>query len=99
LKKAKELAQKWELKNIHFHGKVNYDQLNPLINTFDLCLGIFGDSKKADMVIPNKVYHYSAIGKCTLTKDTHGIKELFTETKTSLYATMTPKPLHKVFWL
>jgi len=93
LKKAKELAQKWELKNIHFHGKVNYDQLNPLINTFDLCLGIFGDSKKADMVIPNKVYHYSAIGKCTLTKDTHGIKELFTENENIALCNNDPKAI------
>lgn len=77
--RAKKLAKKWNLNNIHFHGNVSYEQLNPLINSFDLCLGIFGDSIKADMVIPNKIYHYASIGKCVLTKNTLGIKELFTD--------------------
>ena len=29
------------------------------------------------MVIPNKVYHYAALRKCILTKDTVGIREAF----------------------
>ena len=45
---------------------------------FDLCLGIFGDSLKADIVVPNKAFHYAAMGKCMITKDTTGIREVFT---------------------
>lgn len=93
--KAKALAKKWKLTNIHFHGKVSYEELSPLINTFDICLGIFGDSKKSDMVIPNKVYHYASIGKCILSKDTHGIKELFTENKNIVLCENLPKVMAK----
>jgi len=79
LKNAQQIAEKEKLNNINFHGKVKYEELSPLINTFDICLGIFGDSRKSNMVIPNKVYHYAALGKCILTKDTYGIKEIFTK--------------------
>ena len=92
-KKAKQLAKKWNLTNIHFHGKVKYEKLSPLINSFDLCLGIFGNSKKADMVIPNKVYHYASIGKCILTKHTDGIKELFTDQKNIVLCDNSPKDM------
>lgn len=79
LKNAQHIAEKEKLNNINFRGKVKYKELSPLINSFDLCLGIFGDSKKTDMVIPNKVYHYAAVKKCILTKETDGIKEVFTK--------------------
>ena len=81
LKNAQQIAEKEKLNNINFHGKVKYEELSPLINTFDVCLGIFGDSKKTDMVIPNKVFHYAAIKKCILTKETDGLKEVFTKDK------------------
>ena len=92
-KKAQSLAKKWDLKNIHFHGSVAYEQLNPLINSFDLCLGIFGDSMKADMVIPNKIYHYASIGKCVLTKETPGIKELFIDQENIALCDNDPKAI------
>lgn len=67
-----------DLTNIVLHGWVDYHKMNALLNKFDLCLGIFGSSKKADIVIPNKIYHYSSINKCTITKETKGVLELFT---------------------
>lgn len=78
-KQAMKLVTKWKLSNVHFQGFLKYDELNAQLNQFDLCLGIFGDSKKADYVIPNKIYHYASVGKCIVTKDSDGIKELFTD--------------------
>jgi glycosyltransferase involved in cell wall biosynthesis len=72
-KKVKELA----LTNVNFLGWITYNDLSSKINEFDICLGIFGDTPKADMVIPNKIYHYAALKKCIITKDTTAIKELF----------------------
>ncbi len=66
------------LKNIDFVGWVDYDELGKRINRFDISLGVFGTSLKTDLVIPNKIYHYAALAKCIITKDTPGIRENFT---------------------
>lgn len=87
---AKHLVEKWKLTNVVFHGVLKYDDLNARLNQFDVCLGIFGDSKKADYVIPNKIYHYASVGKCTLTKNTEGIKELFTNNKDIVLTSTSP---------
>ena len=76
-KAVKKLADKLESTNIEFAPDVPYEQLNEIINEFDICLGIFGESNKTDVVIPNKIYHYAAVKKCIITKDTIAIKELF----------------------
>ncbi len=80
-KKIRKLADGYQLQNIQFRGWVNYDDINPILNAFDVCLGIFADSIKTDLVIPNKVYEYAALGKCIITKDTPAIKEVFTDGK------------------
>ena len=78
-KRIRRLVDKNNLKNICFRGWVNYNKINTIINSYDLCLGIFGNSIKTNLVIPNKVYHYAAIGKCIMTKNTPAIKEIFTD--------------------
>jgi glycosyltransferase involved in cell wall biosynthesis len=72
---------------------VPYEKLNDAINEFDLCLGIFGESIKADVVIPNKIYHYAAAKKCIITKDTEGIKELFENDKNICLIKNDPKDM------
>jgi glycosyltransferase involved in cell wall biosynthesis len=94
-KQALKLVSKWKLSNVHFLGVQKYDELNALLNQFDLCLGIFGDSKKADSVIPNKIYHYASVGKCILTKDSDGIKELFTDNIDIVLTTTKPEDMAK----
>ncbi|MFI5400344.1 MAG: glycosyltransferase [SAR324 cluster bacterium] len=60
-------------------GWVPYEELNRRNNGYDICLGIFGTGPKADLVVPNKVYHYAACGKPIITKDTPAIREVFTD--------------------
>jgi glycosyltransferase involved in cell wall biosynthesis len=55
---------------------VNYEQLIELINKSHICLGIFGNSKKAMCVIPNKIYQIMAAGKTFITARTPGIASL-----------------------
>jgi glycosyltransferase involved in cell wall biosynthesis len=76
--KMDKLITAKNLKNITLSGWTNYFDLPNLINSFDICLGIFGDTIKADLVVPNKLFHYAACGKCIVTKETPAIKEIFT---------------------
>ena len=76
-KKVRKLATELKTTNITFMPNVPYDKLNHAINQFDICLGVFGESLKTDVVIPNKIYHYAAAKKCIITKDTPAIRELF----------------------
>ena len=100
LEKIKLLVQKKKLKNISFLGWIEYDQLPSKINAFDICLGIFGDTPKADLVIPNKVYHYAALQKCVVTKETPAIKEVFTDKKNIILTDNNPKAIaEKILFL
>lgn len=70
-----------KLSNITFEGWVDYNQLSDHLNTYEVCLGIFGETPKAKLVIPNKIYHYAAMGKAIITMDSKAIKEVFTDQK------------------
>lgn len=95
LKQAKDLVKKWKITNVNFQGMLQYDQLNEKINEFDICLGIFGDSDKANFVVPNKIYHYASVAKCVLTKETVGIKEIFTDNENIVLCNATPTDIAK----
>ncbi len=82
--KVKSLADKLQTSNTLFKGWVKYDELNASLNDFDLALGVFGTSLKTDLVIPNKIYHYAAMRKCIITKDTRGMRENFEDQKNVL---------------
>ena len=75
--KVEKRKESYGLSNINFLRWLPYDQLNQEINKFDLCLGIFGNSLKSDMVVPNKIFHYAALGKPIITKDTLAIRDAF----------------------
>jgi len=75
--KIRELINRLRLKNTFLEGWVDYKSLQKVISRMDICLGIFGDSLKADLVIPNKIFHYSACRKPVITANTTGIKEIF----------------------
>lgn len=92
--KVKKLAlEKHQLTNINFHGNVPYDQLNTAINQFDICLGIFGGTEKANLVIPNKVYHYAGIKKPIITQDSVGVREIFTHEENIILSSTNPEDI------
>ncbi len=58
-------------------AEVPYEELAKRVAAFDICLGIFGPSEKANVVIPNKVYHYASLGLPIITRESAGVAELF----------------------
>ncbi len=92
-KKVRTLAEELKVTNIDFVHNVPYEKLNEAINEFDICLGVFGESVKTDVVIPNKIYHYAAAKKCIITKDTEGVKELFLDNKNICLVKNDPKEM------
>ncbi len=89
--KALALAlKKYQLQNVVFKGWVPYQQLPAAIQTYDLTLGIFGNTPKADLVIPNKIYHYAAAGKCILTAKNKAITEVFTHNHNIILTSTKP---------
>ncbi|MCF8377995.1 MAG: glycosyltransferase [Bacteroidales bacterium] len=73
----KKMAESKSLNNIVFEGWKPYSELNLEINNFDICLGIFGESIKAKMVVPNKLFHYAACKKAIISRTSEAITEIF----------------------
>lgn len=82
-KKNRELEKKLNIKNIKFIPKIflgqNKEELPELISNFDIGLGIFGNSEKTMLVIPNKVFEGIAMKIPMITCESPAIKELFNE--------------------
>ena len=55
-----------------------YAELNQWIARSDICLGIFGGSRKAASVVPNKVYQALACGRHVVTRASRALDELVT---------------------
>lgn len=75
--KAKSFVKKNDLKNVSLPGWVPENELPARINQFDIALGIFGETEKSDLVIPNKLYHYGSCARAIITKDSPAIREIF----------------------
>lgn len=75
-KSAEEVAKNLRLKNVEFVNWVPLEVLAEEISKAKICLGIFGNSQKANVVIPNKIYDYIATAKAIITKDTEAIEEI-----------------------
>ena len=78
---VKSLAEKLNIRNVNFMGRVDFSELPGYILEADVCLGIFGRTDKAKIVIPNKVYHGLAMGLCILTGDSEAAREILVDGK------------------
>ncbi|MFT7156514.1 MAG: glycosyltransferase involved in cell wall biosynthesis [Parvicella sp.] len=76
--KMNQIVKDKNLSNVKFLGWIEADELPQVIADFDICLGIFGNTKKAQLVIPNKIFHYAAMAKPIITMKTSAVQELFT---------------------
>lgn len=74
--KIRKLAHKLNINNINFIDNVGGKFLVKWMAEADICLGIFGNTNKASMVIPNKVFEALASKKPIITMKSKAIKEL-----------------------
>lgn len=72
-----ELNRQLNLKNIEFIGKSSQDEIIKEAAKAHICLGIFGDTPKTSLVIPNKLYESLAMRRAVITADTIACRELF----------------------
>ncbi|GIW39725.1 MAG: hypothetical protein KatS3mg076_0302 [Candidatus Binatia bacterium] len=56
---------------------VAYGDLGREVAGADVVLGCFGNSRKASLVVPNKVYQAAAVGRPIVTRDGPAIREIF----------------------
>jgi len=74
---AEKLANKLNVKNVKFVNWLSIADLADEIAKTKMCLGIFGESQKAKLVIPNKAFDAIASKKALITSDTIAIREAF----------------------
>lgn len=91
--KSIDLAGELKLKNIEFLDTMKPEDLKAKLSESDIALGLFGDTPKTPLVIPNKVYESLAMRKPIITADTKAIRELFDENDMYLVKTADSKDL------
>ena len=91
--RCRRLATALSLPRLTWRDWLPFAELPGAIRSYDICLGIFGESLKTDLVIPNKIYHYAACGKPVITADTAAVRELFIDRKNILLCQKSPEDL------
>lgn len=74
---ARRMAEHLPPGKIEFLPPVGQEELGGFISNSDVVLGIFGLTRKAYMVVPNKLYQSLAVGRAVVTADTPAVRELF----------------------
>ena len=92
--KIKNIAEKLGLANTVWVDRMDYNELAEYIKNADVCLGVFGNTPKAQRVIPNKIYEAVAMQKTVISSDTPAIRELFIDRENILLCKVAdPKDL------
>lgn len=89
----KQLAGELQLTNVYFRDNVPYEQLPDYMTRADVCLGIFGDTPKTPLVIPNKVFEAIAMAKPVITADTPAVRELLDQQSALFVPAADPQAL------
>lgn len=77
--KIKQKIDELKLTNIKLSPPVKISQLADQINSVDVCLGVFSNNKKAQVVITNKIFEAVACAKPAITARHKVISEIFTD--------------------
>lgn len=79
LDRCRSIAEELRTANVVFKNYMPYAELLEEIGGADICLGIFGGTPKANMVIPNKIYDYLARSKAVITQSSEALAEIFSD--------------------
>lgn len=94
-KKIDEIIEKERLKNIKRIRWIPENKIIDEIAKADICLGIFGDSEKAKIVVPTKVFYYLACGKPIITMESPASREILKNKKNVILCKNTPGDIAK----
>lgn len=75
-KLCRQKAEKLQIDSIEWIDWMEPEDLRKELIDAGVILGVFGDTRKAQMVIPNKVYAAIAMGKPLITRESRAIEEL-----------------------
>jgi glycosyltransferase involved in cell wall biosynthesis len=70
------LARELGLPHVKFIDRVAYSELAVYMSRADACLGFFGDNKRADRLLTNKVIEAMAAGRPLITRRNPAVQEL-----------------------
>lgn len=85
----RQLADRTEVNDrLTFLPLVAYEDLFGYIKEADICLGIFGDTEKAQRIIPNKVLECAACAKPIITGANSELSKFFKEGESIIYCPM-----------
>lgn len=79
--KIEQMIQDYSLKNVRCLGLVSKEDLLNLIASSDCCLGIFGNTIKAQKVVTNKAFQVLASQRPLITMDSGASKEAHLESE------------------
>jgi len=79
--------------HVTYERHVPFAELSERMARAHVCLGIFGNTPKAQRVIPNKVYEALAAGRAVITADTPAIRELLDDDSALLIKANDPDAL------
>lgn len=78
-KAVKSKAETMHVNNINFLGRLPIERVAKMIRESDICLGQFGGTAQADMVVPIKVYDALASGKPIVTQVSRSVSRMFSD--------------------
>ncbi len=93
------MIKELNIKNIDRMRWADYEKLKNYLARADVCLGIFGDSEKARIVIPTKVYEYLACKKAIITMKSPASEELFKNRENAILTSNNPEDIAKAILL
>ncbi len=79
------MLERHPLPKLHWTPWVSFHELPDRIRRADVCLGIFGNTLKANLVIPNKAYQILAVGKPLITRESDAMRQLVNEVCTGIF--------------
>jgi glycosyltransferase involved in cell wall biosynthesis len=86
---ALELSKSLKVKNLTFVPSwLSYNNIPNFIAKADVCVGIFGETEKAQRVIPNKAVEALAMQKPLITGDSPAAREILVNMENSLLVPM-----------